>query len=186
MLLRNFNQHNGHCSGSRDLIDQILPHHLVSKSVVGVNAGPITPDCKHHPVPNWQHVFYSLCGFGSFQYEPALPWQWVSLRGSRYIVLASFAETSSEFYDQGWQIKQASHFCSRWRDKEVSLSQQCCLWRGADELNSAVQRQKWGSFFPMRPNQVWHSLPPSNGHQGPPHGHTLLQSLGIAMLNKNQ
>ncbi|KAJ8348928.1 hypothetical protein SKAU_G00275170 [Synaphobranchus kaupii] len=39
MLLRNFDQHNGHCNGSRYLIDQILPHILVAKSVVGVNAG---------------------------------------------------------------------------------------------------------------------------------------------------
>ena len=39
MLLRNFDQHSGHCNGSRYIIKQILPHLLVAESVVGVNAG---------------------------------------------------------------------------------------------------------------------------------------------------
>ena len=39
MLLRNFDQQNGHCNGSRYLINQILPHLLVATSIVGVNAG---------------------------------------------------------------------------------------------------------------------------------------------------
>ena len=39
MLLRNFDQQNGHWNGSRYLINQILPHPLVATSIVGVNAG---------------------------------------------------------------------------------------------------------------------------------------------------
>ena len=39
MLLRNFDQQNGHCNGSRYIIVQILPHLLVATSVIGVNAG---------------------------------------------------------------------------------------------------------------------------------------------------
>uniref|UniRef100_A0A8C5E9X1 ATP-dependent DNA helicase n=1 Tax=Gouania willdenowi TaxID=441366 RepID=A0A8C5E9X1_GOUWI len=39
MLLRNFDQQNGHCNGSRYIIEEILPHLLVTKSVIGVNAG---------------------------------------------------------------------------------------------------------------------------------------------------
>uniref|UniRef100_A0A671VV85 ATP-dependent DNA helicase n=1 Tax=Sparus aurata TaxID=8175 RepID=A0A671VV85_SPAAU len=39
MLLRNFDQQNGHCNGSRYIIEQILPHPLVAKSVIGVDAG---------------------------------------------------------------------------------------------------------------------------------------------------
>ena len=39
MLLRNFDQQNGHCNGSRYLINQILPHLFVATSIVGVNAG---------------------------------------------------------------------------------------------------------------------------------------------------
>ena len=39
MLLQNFDQQNGHCNGSTYIIEQILPHLLVAKSVIGVNAG---------------------------------------------------------------------------------------------------------------------------------------------------
>uniref|UniRef100_A0A8C5G907 ATP-dependent DNA helicase n=1 Tax=Gouania willdenowi TaxID=441366 RepID=A0A8C5G907_GOUWI len=39
MLLRNFDQQNGHCNGSRYIIEEILPHLLVTKSVIGVNGG---------------------------------------------------------------------------------------------------------------------------------------------------
>ena len=39
ILLRNFDQQNGHCNGSRYVIEQILPHLLVAKSVIGVIAG---------------------------------------------------------------------------------------------------------------------------------------------------
>ena len=39
MLLRNFDQQNGHCNGSRYIIEQILPYVLVAQSVLGVNAG---------------------------------------------------------------------------------------------------------------------------------------------------
>ncbi|XP_038050812.1 ATP-dependent DNA helicase PIF1-like [Patiria miniata] len=66
MLLRNFDQHKGHCNGSRYLINQILPHLLVAQSVVGINAGrtllipritlspseifPFTLRCRQFPV----------------------------------------------------------------------------------------------------------------------------------------
>ncbi|XP_028301369.1 uncharacterized protein LOC114462606 [Gouania willdenowi] len=39
MLLQNFDQQNGHCNGSRYIIEEILPHLLVTKSLIGVNAG---------------------------------------------------------------------------------------------------------------------------------------------------
>ena len=39
MLLRNIDQQNGHCNGSRYVIEEILPHLLVVKSIIGINAG---------------------------------------------------------------------------------------------------------------------------------------------------
>ena len=39
MLLRNFDQVNGHCNGSRYILRQLLPHVLVAELVSGVNAG---------------------------------------------------------------------------------------------------------------------------------------------------
>ena len=39
MLLRNFDQHNGHCNGSRYIIKQIKSKLLVAESVLGVNTG---------------------------------------------------------------------------------------------------------------------------------------------------
>ena len=39
MLLRNIDQQNGHCNGSRYVIQQIYPHVLVVKSIIGRNSG---------------------------------------------------------------------------------------------------------------------------------------------------
>ena len=39
MLLRNFDQENGHCNGSRFILERILPRLLIARSVTGVHTG---------------------------------------------------------------------------------------------------------------------------------------------------
>lgn len=93
-LLRNFDQHNGQCNGSRTLIDRILPSLLVAKSVVGVNAGHalLIPDITLSPSDNifpLCHFPVTLCFAITLHKRLLQPW--------------------SVGDQQDWQIKQASH-----------------------------------------------------------------------------
>ena len=92
MLLRNFDQQNGHCNGSRYLINQILPHLLVATSIVGVNAGRtlLIPRITLSPSDN---IF---------------PF---TLRRRQFPVRPCFAMTMNK--SQGQSLHRVGIFCSR-------------------------------------------------------------------------
>ena len=92
MQLRNFDQQNGHCSGSRYLINQILPHLLVATSIVGVNAGRtlLIPRITLSPSDN------------TFPF---------TLRRRQFPVRPCFAMTVNK--SQGQSLHRVGIFCSR-------------------------------------------------------------------------
>ena len=94
MLLRNFD----HCNGLRYIIKQILPHFLVATFVIGFNAGCtllITQINSYHLTTS----FHSPCDENNSQWDPALPWLWISHRFSLYNALVFSAQEISSAMD---------------------------------------------------------------------------------------
>ena len=92
MLLRNFDQQNGHCNGSIYLINQILPYLLVATYIVGVNAGRtfLIPRITLNPSDN------------IFQF---------TLRRRQFPVRPCFAMTVNK--SQGQSLHRVGIFCSK-------------------------------------------------------------------------
>lgn len=92
MLLRNFDQQNGHCNGSRYIIEQILPHLLVATSVIGVNAGRTLLIPRITLIPS-DNIFPS------------------TLRRKQFPVRPCFAITVNK--SQGQSLQNVGVFCTR-------------------------------------------------------------------------
>ena len=123
MLLRNFDQQNGHSNGSRYITEQILPHLLFAKSVIGVSARCTLLIPRITLIPS-DNIFPFTLQRKQFPVRPCLA---MTVNKSLGHFTTHWCFLHKRFLQpwtilccrqQSWQIKQAAHTCSRRRNKE--------------------------------------------------------------------
>ena len=155
MLLPNFDQQNGHCNGSRYIIEQILPHLLVAKPVIGVNAGR-TLLIPRMTLITSDNIFPFTLRWKQFPVRPGFAMTGNKSQGQSLQCVGVFC--TWDFFQpwtilcccqQSWQIKPALHTCSRWRNKDkasfwaMSFLQKC--WHSKHTLTTNHLTQFSGS-----------------------------------------